>query len=150
MNRQTKSVKNYGFTLIEVMAVLFIMGIMIAIAVPFLGRTDKGMERNGAAKAIAALIRQARQLAVTNNVPYDVQFRNANFLAPLPWTTVRIMDTTNGQPVGKPYRLPRNIRFDPARLPTDLNMEREGHISTAVVNDIFLEHIGNLNLFIYC
>ena len=44
MNRQTKSVKNYGFTLIEVMAVLFIMGIMIAIAV--LGFTEEDFEKS--------------------------------------------------------------------------------------------------------
>ncbi len=55
---------NRGYTLIEIMAVVFLMGIMLMIAAPHVGRSFQSVQVKTSAKKFAASLRAARSYAV--------------------------------------------------------------------------------------
>ncbi|KKQ89315.1 MAG: hypothetical protein UT11_C0029G0009 [Berkelbacteria bacterium GW2011_GWA2_38_9] len=61
-----------AFTIIELMAVLFIIGILIASLTPSAARMYQETRLNRRASEAAAYFRQARQLAVTEQTTYGV------------------------------------------------------------------------------
>jgi general secretion pathway protein H len=72
-----------GFTLLELLVVLAILGLAVALAVPAFDRVMPGLELKATARGVAAALRQARGLAVSSNrevaVTIDV---NAHTLDP--------------------------------------------------------------------
>jgi prepilin-type N-terminal cleavage/methylation domain-containing protein len=54
-----------GFTLLELLAVLAILAVSAALVAPAVGRGSEGLRLRGEAGRIAALLREARQVAVT-------------------------------------------------------------------------------------
>ena len=134
----------HGLSMIELMAVLFIIGVMISLAAPYFGGASKGSERHAAAKTVATLIRQARQMAVSKSAVYRVRFNNYEI-----W--IEDVPPESIQQVGKTYYLPENIVYDTddiitRPLPIDFDFEPQGHISTSA-NDIYLEHKGKAGLY---
>jgi len=56
-----------GFTLLELLVVLAILGLVLTLATPGLGRALPGMELRAEARTIASALREARALAVGRN-----------------------------------------------------------------------------------
>ncbi|CAH1191094.1 General secretion pathway protein H [Candidatus Nitrotoga sp. BS] len=75
-----KSRVSAGFTLLELLVVLMLMVMVYAMAVPMISAGLPGTELKGAARQLAAGLRQARSLAVTRKVEstltLDVEKRN--------------------------------------------------------------------------
>lgn len=63
---------NKGFTLIELMVVLVIVGIMLALMVPSVGGFIANQEINEAAQNVAGALRNAKELAVSKNIRTQV------------------------------------------------------------------------------
>lgn len=74
-----------GFTLLELLVVLAILGLTVALAVPQFGRAMPGLELQASARAVAAELRAARGRAVARNdefaVAIDVDNRTVGNLA---------------------------------------------------------------------
>ena len=66
--------ENAGFSLIEIMVVLVVMGILLATAVPSLNERNARSRTEGAARQLSARMQAARQLAVSKRVPYRMTF----------------------------------------------------------------------------
>ena len=56
-----------GFTLLELLIVLVILGLTVAVAVPLFARALPGLELTASARTVAATLREARSLAIADN-----------------------------------------------------------------------------------
>jgi general secretion pathway protein H len=56
-----------GFTLLELLVVLVILGLTVTLAVPVFTRAMPGVEAKAAAREVASLLRAARSLAIAGN-----------------------------------------------------------------------------------
>jgi type IV fimbrial biogenesis protein FimT len=61
-----------GFTLVETMLVVGIIGLMSAIATPMLLSYYQGAQLRTAAEQVATFLNQGRQMAITQNGPVCV------------------------------------------------------------------------------
>jgi general secretion pathway protein H len=66
--------KNRGFSLMELMIVLVIIGLGLMLVAPSLSRLSKTMELQGAAKKVSAILRYSRSEAVNQGRSYQVLF----------------------------------------------------------------------------
>ena len=66
--------KNKGFSLIEMMVVLILMGLSMFLATPLLSGFSKTVELKGATKKISAILRYCRSEAVNRGKVYQVLF----------------------------------------------------------------------------
>ncbi|NNG05464.1 MAG: prepilin-type N-terminal cleavage/methylation domain-containing protein [Inquilinus sp.] len=56
-----------GFTLVELLVVLLILGLMTAVAAPHIGGSLPRLETRTAAREVAAVLREARGVAIRDN-----------------------------------------------------------------------------------
>lgn len=74
-----------GFTLLELLVVLAILGVVVGLAVPLFGRAMPGLQLQAGARAVAAELRSARGRAIAANdefvVAVDVQRRTVGSVA---------------------------------------------------------------------
>lgn len=74
MNRKLNS--NSGFTLIELMITVVIIGLVSAMAVPRFARAYERMTFRSANREISSTIRLARSMAISNKDVFGVHFNN--------------------------------------------------------------------------
>ena len=110
-NRPCLSRRHAGFTLIEIMVVVVIMGVLAALLVPrLMGRTDDA--RILAAKQDIATLMQALKLYRLDNQRYPTTeqglqaliARPTNGPQPVNWKTGGYIDRLNKDPWGNPYQ----------------------------------------------
>ncbi|MEW6380862.1 MAG: GspH/FimT family pseudopilin [bacterium] len=63
-----------GFTLIELVIVIVIMGAAMALAAPKIGKSLEKMQLRSAARRLSAVLRYARQMAISRKKEYTVTF----------------------------------------------------------------------------
>lgn len=80
MQIRTKKILNHqsGFTLVEVMVTLAIVGLVIALAYPTMNRSLKARESLEASRELVSTIRKVRYQAGTTNYAYAIKFHNHN------------------------------------------------------------------------
>ena len=73
----SQAYKNKGFTLIEILMVVVILGISAMVAIPMLG-SGASMQMRSAANKIAADIEYAKSMAISRQQNYTVNFDMSN------------------------------------------------------------------------
>ena len=73
VSRQSRVGGQRGFTLMELMAAIAIIGIISIVATPLFMTFLRAMETRGASQELAALLHQARELAIARNTNYTVE-----------------------------------------------------------------------------
>lgn len=107
-------VKSPGFTLIEVLVVLGIMGVLLAVGIP--NYLDRASDQRtlAAARQLAADLRVAQREAVAQRMPVTVTFAASDAACPTGSASYasRLEST-----LLKLVCLPRDVRLEPAPLP---------------------------------
>ena len=67
-----------GFSLVELLVALAIMGLVAAVVVPTSARFYEGMQIRQAARAALSILASAREKALSSGRPQDVQVRPSN------------------------------------------------------------------------
>ncbi|MDP2911924.1 MAG: GspH/FimT family pseudopilin [Candidatus Omnitrophota bacterium] len=93
-----------GFTLVEMLVVLAIIGMLMGISLPFTSSFGKGLKIKTTARAIAGVLRVAKSNAVTLRKNYSVVFdvKKDEY-----W-----IEDASGQVYEKKYSLPASIKFE--------------------------------------
>jgi len=76
--RQSRVGGQRGFTLVELMIVIAIIGIISAMATPLFMTFLRASETRGASQELAALLHQGRELAIARNTDYRVEIEPDN------------------------------------------------------------------------
>lgn len=105
-----------GFTLIELIIVLVLMGVITALVVPRLTRSLSRMNAESSARQIASILRLARSQAVTEKIPYLAMFDMDTHTLSVVGYQIRkeedLSDAEIKRPMGPSvYVLPDGIRF---------------------------------------
>jgi prepilin-type N-terminal cleavage/methylation domain-containing protein len=128
-----------GFSLLELLAVLVIIGFAISIAVPFTQNLNKGLARHGAANTISSMIRLAQTRATAKNMTATVQFNQVT-------GTVQVVDSVGNQ-LGKTYLLTGGLRFPAAKSLNNITFSARGKITSTPVTPVYIEHLGKAGLY---
>jgi general secretion pathway protein H len=97
-----------GFSLLELIVALVIIGLMSALVMPYLAGTLGHANLKTAAKTVAASLRYARSRAVSEQLAYVALFDTET-------RTLRIFSETEKAAQAKAYHLPEGIYFEKAR-----------------------------------
>jgi general secretion pathway protein H len=79
-NHQKTSGKSSGFTLLELLVVIFIIGLISALVMPRMAASLPGVQLQTTTRAVAASLRYARSKAVFESTPYIAIFDNTQKL----------------------------------------------------------------------
>ena len=71
-HRPGGSLNARGFTLLEVILTLFVLGVVAAISMPTIGRSAEAIRTRAEVAGFSAVFRHAREQAITNQRPYAV------------------------------------------------------------------------------
>lgn len=76
--KRMKKHDSRGFSLLELMVVIVIVGVLAAVAIPNMGAWQSKRDMNASAREIASFLQQARSEAVRRNMVVWVQFTPAS------------------------------------------------------------------------
>ncbi len=118
-----------GFTVLELLVVMVIMGMVIAMSVPAISGHLRGARLRGGAQEVASALRMARQLAITKRAIYTVDCNITN----------REFRVRYGGTIIETKTLPETIRFHSATTWT-YNFSARG---TATAGSIYIVDPNN-------
>ncbi len=78
-NRRADKKQPPGFTFIELIVTIFVMGILIIIATPNIVLLSFGYELRGATRTVATDLKYARQMAIKENRNFQVTFSASSY-----------------------------------------------------------------------
>lgn len=78
VSRQSRVGGQRGFTLVELMVIIAIIGIISTMATPLFMTFLRASETQGASQELAAMLQQARELAIARNTDYRVEIEQGN------------------------------------------------------------------------
>jgi len=95
--------RSKGFTLVEMLVVLAIIGMLLGISIPFVSGFGKGLRIKTASRAIVGVLHVARSNAITLRRNYTVIFdvKNSQY-----W-----IEDSDGRIYEKKYYLPSSVKF---------------------------------------
>ena len=96
MHRRSADIRHRGFTLIELITVMIIIGALAGLAYPRMTSSFYALKISGAARKLQSDIRYAQQLALNDHAKVDVVFDAAN-------DRYRVKDVSAGANVTDPY-----------------------------------------------
>ncbi len=94
-----------GFTIIEMIVVLAIIGMVLGMSLPYFGRFTSGTQIRGVIRQLSSILYTARSLSITHRKPYAVVLDTTEH-------EVRIEDPTVSQVVEKRYPIPSTVQFE--------------------------------------
>jgi general secretion pathway protein H len=100
--------KSRGFTLIEMIIVVFILSLLVMLVTPRLMKTLQHLEVRGAAKKISAILRYCRSESVNRSRIYSVSFDTTSRL-------LSVQSTEEGDEkstVERSYPLPEEVQVE--------------------------------------
>lgn len=90
----------HGFTLIEMLTVIVIIGLIIGIGIPVMNNLTRSTGLKGATRQLSNTLHLARQYAITHRVRTDVKVGSA-------WNSIAVY--TNGAPLDKSIFFPNGV-----------------------------------------
>lgn len=112
-----------GFTLIEMLMVVVVIGILIGVAVPRVAVALARRDVFGATSSFASLYREARTAALQTRLPATIRF--ASGIAVVTVSRSGVIDT-----LGRPLNFATEFGLTPATTATTLQIEPTGLILT--------------------
>jgi general secretion pathway protein H len=111
--------RNKGFSLIELMVVLILIGLSVSLVVPSLSRFSKTIELKTAAKKISEILRYCRSEAVNKGLVYQVFFdSDLREVRVQSMEENREDEQSGGKGYQKTYSLPVGIQIGEMDIPS--------------------------------